>query len=315
MMKNQCDLCLSENTKNVYKFGDIEINTCLACNIVFTVHPDSIDPLLNIYKEDYFSGESEEGLDYMNSPAVAAYDKARFTKELSQINKIKKRGTVLDIGSATGHFLKIAKDDGWRTFGVEVSKSAADFAINNYALNIFNGYLSEASFQKEYFDVITLHHVLEHIPSPIDFLKNEVIPLLKKNGLLVIEVPNFASIHSAVNKERWIDLRPRQHLYHFTPRSLQKTIDLSGLKLLKLKTSPEPSSSILGPLVYLGIPEKSSRAFDEEEKSYAWVEPKENILRKILRNTSYILSRPLSFIYRLINKERRLVVYAVKRTK
>jgi SAM-dependent methyltransferase len=103
--------------------------------------------------------------------------------------KKKKTGRILDIGCSTGIFLSSMKRIGWDTYGVEPSQYAASYARSQFEINVFNGFLENARFENDFFDVVTLWDVLEHVYDPIQTLK-EIQRILKPDGLLLINIPN-----------------------------------------------------------------------------------------------------------------------------
>ncbi|MCZ6677112.1 MAG: class I SAM-dependent methyltransferase, partial [Candidatus Poribacteria bacterium] len=143
-------------------------------------------------------------------------------------------GRILDVGCGIGTFLHLAREHGWKTYGVDPSESGTAFACNQYGLDVFCGDLFEANFPDQHFDVITLYHVLEHISQPNPFL-HELHRLLKpKTGLLVIEVPNGGSIHSRLQKENWPYVHPRDHLYYFSHRTLPRLLRKHGFNKIRI---------------------------------------------------------------------------------
>lgn len=152
-------------------------------------------------------------------------------KKLSWIrNEKSQQGSLLDIGAGTGDFLKLAANDGWNVFGSEPSSQARALAkIKKLALEE-----STSSFPEESFDVITMWHVLEHVPNLEEQIA-ELRRLLKSDGLLVIAVPNFKSYDAIHYKEHWAAYDVPRHLYHFSRRSIRKIFPKKGFELLYSK--------------------------------------------------------------------------------
>ncbi len=131
----------------------------------------------------------------------------------------------MDIGAGTGDFLAEAKKRGWEVFGIEPDEEARKLALEKGIK------LSEHSgnFKSEKFDVITMWHVLEHVYD----LKNQIIELehlLKKNGLLIIAVPNFQSYDAHYYKEFWAAYDVPRHLWHFSQSSFKHLFSGTGFK-------------------------------------------------------------------------------------
>ncbi|MBS9774883.1 MAG: class I SAM-dependent methyltransferase [Tenacibaculum sp.] len=136
--------------------------------------------------------------------------------------------TVLDIGAGTGDFLLTCKKNNWKIFGVEPSKNAREIAFKkNITLQ-----KDLSHYTNKQFDVITLWHVLEHIPNLIEYI-NELKKLLKPNGILIIAVPNFKSYDAKHYKEFWAGYDVPRHIWHFSQTSIKKTFSLINMNVTK----------------------------------------------------------------------------------
>ena len=141
------------------------------------------------------------------------------------LTRHKKGGRLLDIGCATGTFLAGMKSKPtWELHGVEISEHAAHLARQQHSLNIVTGTLEDARFPNEFFDAISLWDVLEHLPDPSESLQ-EIYRILKKDGVLVIRVPNLNSWDAKIFKSSWAGLDAPRHLYVFQPESLSQLLD------------------------------------------------------------------------------------------
>ena len=141
--------------------------------------------------------------------------------------------TILDVGAGTGDFLKICKENNWKVSGIEPSEKARNFAKNK------NIELQEdiSAYKEKLFDVISLWHVLEHIPNLMEYT-NELKKLLKPNGVLIIAVPNYKSYDAKHYKEFWAAYDVPRHLWHFSKISISKLftdIDMKVTKILPMK--------------------------------------------------------------------------------
>ena len=121
----------------------------------------------------------------------------------SWINRFYKgAGALLDIGCGDGNFISYMEDLGWNAFGVEVDKDVIKNVPENLKtrIELVNTSLDEADFGTESFDVVSLWNVFEHI-SDSDNLLDTVKRILKKNGLLVMQVPNIESLEARIFKK------------------------------------------------------------------------------------------------------------------
>ncbi len=140
------------------------------------------------------------------------------------------KGKLLDIGSGTGDFLVTAKSKGWKVFGVEPNEDAR---IRAGQKGIYVENKLEDVLESE-FDVITLWHVLEHVPDTNLYIE-EISKRLKSTGTLIIAVPNFKSWDAKHYKEFWAAYDVPRHLWHFSKPAMERIFSPYKFKLIKTK--------------------------------------------------------------------------------
>lgn len=145
------------------------------------------------------------------------------------INAQSEKGKLLDIGAGTGDFLVVAKNDGWDTTGIEPSAKAKSIAINK-GVN-FVGNLSD--LESYSFDVITMWHVLEHVPNLDEYLL-ELKRLLKPSGTILIAVPNFKSFDANYYGKFWAAYDVPRHIWHFSKTAIEKLFAEKEMKLVEV---------------------------------------------------------------------------------
>ena len=197
--------------------------------------PDS-DKLPDYYKsEDYISHtDSKRNL----------FEKAyHFIKSISLKKKLKlinsfdsKEKNLLDIGCGTGDFLKTAKQNNWKVSGIEPNEQARAIANNKTDNSVFE-IEQLLKFEEDCFDVITLWHVLEHLPKLEDHIAI-FKRLLKPNGTLIIAVPNYKSYDAAYYKSYWAAYDVPRHLWHFSKDSISKLMFKEQMSVQKIKPMP-----------------------------------------------------------------------------
>jgi 2-polyprenyl-3-methyl-5-hydroxy-6-metoxy-1,4-benzoquinol methylase len=138
---------------------------------------------------------------------------------------------ILDVGSGTGDFLKVCKNNSWNVFGVEPNLDARNIAAKKGITLQEN--LSE--LKNIQFDVITLWHVLEHVEDLSAYI-SILNKLLCKDGKLLIAVPNFKSEDANYYKEFWAAFDVPRHLWHFSQTSIFKLF--SSENMIVEKTIP-----------------------------------------------------------------------------
>ena len=233
----------SESHSPIEELYNGTLERCGRCGLVAT----HIQPSF-AYDENYFVTEEFGGYEF-DSSFSQTVDAQRFDAELEGLEAQGLLGSVLDVGCATGTFLQRAINSGWRCSGVEIADYARDRVQAELEIPVAAS-LADLPPGARY-DVVTLHHVLEHIHEPLGFLSDEVRPRVGKR--LLIEVPNFASLGSRVHGPSWRDLRPDQHVIHYTPETLGRLVEQAGFKVHRIYTLPEPLWSLHGALYTIGL--------------------------------------------------------------
>jgi len=153
------------------------------------------------------------------------------------------RNRLLDYGCGNGQFLGQMKNIGWDVVGYELDKQAAKVASDSFSINVYTGNFSEVAEKEGLFDVITLSHVIEHLPDPEHILQ-ECKKKLKPGGKLVIVTPNFESLGSRYFKEYWRPLETPRHLYLFNTQTLSKIAEKTNMSVQKIWTHSDSASGI-----------------------------------------------------------------------
>jgi 2-polyprenyl-3-methyl-5-hydroxy-6-metoxy-1,4-benzoquinol methylase len=144
-------------------------------------------------------------------------------------------GAILDIGCGRGLMLSDLARRGWRAVGVEMSDAASRHAREVLGLDVRVGDLLGCKFQAASFDVVTLFHVLEHLPDP-DAALAEARRVIAPGGRLLLEVPNFGSLQSRLAKGRGFHVDAPRHLFHFTRAALLEMLQRAGFEMLRVST-------------------------------------------------------------------------------
>ncbi len=150
--------------------------------------------------------------------------------KLNLINSLQpNKGKILDIGAGTGEFLFVAQQNGWNTTGVEPSEKAKKIAINKGVSFVE----ALAQLENHTFDVITMWHVLEHVPDLNHQIK-ELKRLLKPSGYLIVAVPNFNSFDAQHYGKFWAAYDVPIHFWHFSKTAIQKLFQKEQMELVKI---------------------------------------------------------------------------------
>ena len=235
---NNCPICNSSTSNQFLTCIDHTVSRetfyiaqCQSCGFKYT-NPRPEEQSLGAYyqSEEYVShSNTKKGFINYTYQIVRKYT---LLKKLQLLSKYYKTGKVLDIGCGTGEFLNVCKQAKWYTTGIEPSPDARNMAIKNYNLNI----LEESEIKNlpsESFDVITMWHVLEHVPKLNERIE-DLKRLIKPNGIIIIAVPNCNSLDAKIYKENWAAYDVPRHLYHFIPKDIELLFKKHDLKMFKV---------------------------------------------------------------------------------
>ncbi|MFY0628884.1 MAG: class I SAM-dependent methyltransferase [Flavobacteriaceae bacterium] len=213
------------------------------------VSDETYEIMLNQEKEMLVTSPIPTDLEkYYNSEEYKSHHNSKKTFLNFIYNTVKKRSfkkkhtifqngttdkTILDIGAGTGDFLKYCKDNNFKVTGIEPNEGARKQAKENGILlhEKLEGVLGKK------FDVITMWHVLEHVPNLYEYLEH-LKNLLKEDGKLIVAVPNFKSYDANYYKEFWAAYDVPRHLWHFSKKSIYSlfgSVDLEVVKVHPMK--------------------------------------------------------------------------------
>jgi SAM-dependent methyltransferase len=140
-------------------------------------------------------------------------------------------GKILDVGCGGGGYLYRLKQWGWNTYGVEPSETGAKQA-QSLGLTVKQGSLTDARFESEFFDVIRLSNVVEHLPNPKTVFR-EIHRILKPDGIVYITVPNTRSLVFWLFQENWYALDAPRHVISYSPKTLKTLADATGFDVAR----------------------------------------------------------------------------------
>ena len=203
-------------------------------------HDEELDMLITYPQPSLENlGKYYESVDYIShtDSKRSLFEKCyHFIKSIALKNKLNlvnslqpAKGSILDIGAGTGDFLSVVKENGWNTIGVEPSEKAKAIAKRKGV-----SFVEQTSeLENNSFDVITMWHVLEHVPNLENQIK-ELKRLLKSNGSLIIAVPNFKSFDAKQYGNFWAAYDVPIHFWHFSKTTIKKLFAKENMELVKV---------------------------------------------------------------------------------
>lgn len=223
-----CCICGKRKSRLFLKTQGFRIVQCEQCHLVYVNPRLSKQRLKKLYDREYFT--NRETRYFEETWRTKVFEP--IVNELTKITKIK-YPNLLDVGTATGYFLKSCRERGFIVRGVEPSSKASGFARDHLHLPVKTGNLLSTRFPVSSFDIITMNDVIEHTPDP----RKELVQahkLLKPNGWIVLSTPNIDSLGFKAFKEGFAFIAPEVHLWYFTPETLSKLLVETGYTVKKI---------------------------------------------------------------------------------
>jgi 2-polyprenyl-3-methyl-5-hydroxy-6-metoxy-1,4-benzoquinol methylase len=147
-------------------------------------------------------------------------------------------GRLLDVGCASGKFLRQMQAVGWTVAGIEFDEAAANTA-RTVTPNVVVGDPARLRLPDAAFDVITAFHVVEHLHDPLGALRN-MLRWLAPGGVIILEVPNAASAGARVFGRYWSGYDVPRHLVHFTPAMMTALVARAGGRVATVTHRTKP---------------------------------------------------------------------------
>jgi len=235
----KCILCGNGNFVDLpyfYRYREtlIRIVRCAACGLGTLQPMLSSDEVAALYQTGYFED------DYRCGTLAGSYTqeietmRREFRPYLAMIRKLCPGGKYLEIGCAGGATLAEARENGFETVGVELSAEMAEWGTKNLQLDIRAGTLAQQSFPDDFFDVVYLGDVVEHLPEPRKVLA-EIRRILKPRGIVAFAYPmelNYVVPRLRIRLQ-WQRQSPNQpyHLYYYTTQTLGRLLELGGFEV------------------------------------------------------------------------------------
>jgi len=234
MKEPLCNFCKS-NSYKLYekKIEDfkIYIYRCENCGLMFQYPFPSPEDLKKMYDKEYYGGNKV--CSYEDERKSFKYNsyvwKARLNKIKSYLKTDKPK--ILDIGCSFGGFLSFSKLMGFDPYGVEISDYSREYAQNELGKGrVFKNI--NGNFEKNFFDVITMIEVIEHLDNPLFFL-NTCYDILKKDSVLVIQTADMNGLQA---RKAGIDYHYfiPYHLHFFPSKTLVNKLKEIGFKKIKV---------------------------------------------------------------------------------
>jgi len=232
----QCRLCGATRRSFVTTVDKFSIYRCLGCSVLFRAcdEPESstAQPELNSEENEHIWSEYER----LYGPSRSR----TYARVLSNLPEGQGR-RLLDIGSALGWFMQAAAQRSYETWGVEPERAIANLAAQRTGRPVFVGRFEDSTYEPEFFDVVTIFDVLEHVVDPGEII-TKIHTILRPGGHLVIRVPDLngllpRAVHwtdrlSGRRINEGVRLLWQFHRWGFNRRSLERLCAATGFTVI-----------------------------------------------------------------------------------
>lgn len=237
-----CPVCGSRGARAIAEGYDFELQTCAnawrvrACEACGAARLDprpDLSALPVIYPSTYYSYAMSETLSPLVLKGKAFLDRLKFSSILRTLGR--KPGSFLDVGCGDGHYLEMMAQDGVpksRLYGIELGASAA---LKSKGFQIFDQRVEDCTaIAPASLDLISMFHVIEHLPDPVLTL-TRLRDWLAPGGLLALETPNLDSWDARLFRARWWGgYHFPRHWVLFDPKSIRTALEKAGLQVIAI---------------------------------------------------------------------------------
>lgn len=241
-----CNLCGHRRPREMFVKENYSLVQCTSCGLFYVSNAPTEKEIQRMYSfnSNYHTGLNDDTKRFQKYFRTAG-------RHLMIIERHKREGRLLDVGCSAGFFLKMAKDHGWETHGLEISPDTAQLARRRYGLDVSVGCLTENAFQEDYFDVVTLWDVLEHLRDPFQGLLY-INRILKDEAIVVFSTPSIDGLFPRMSYKiakiinYWPHPEPPYHLFQFSRDTLRMLLEKTGFNVLEICDERIPVSYSFG---------------------------------------------------------------------
>jgi 2-polyprenyl-3-methyl-5-hydroxy-6-metoxy-1,4-benzoquinol methylase len=237
-----CPICNATERSDYLKVEDFStsqeeftISQCKSCGFLFTNPIPDENEIDKYYDNPNYISHTNSSTGLFGS-VYQFLRKRALRKKLGWIEAHMPSGTLVDYGSGTGEFINHCMANGWRAHGYEISESARNMAKTNYDIDVRHPN-AFSDLEDQSVDVISLWHVLEHLPD----LKHTIERMsqkLKVGGLLVLALPNPESWDAQKYGRYWAAWDVPIHFYHFKKQDIKRLAEQTGLSIVDVINMP-----------------------------------------------------------------------------
>lgn len=223
-----CGICSHQEFSIRYRKKDFSLAQCHSCGVLYRTPQPTSEEVRQLYTTAYYNPwhlEKEE--------AVKKIKMESFDRRLQEIQNYVHGGKILDVGCATGFFLEKAKSKGFDPYGLELSEFAFKQAHKTFGDHVFWGTIEDLFFENNFFDVITMFDLLEHVTNPVTTLRC-CRRILKPKGIIAAVLPDTSSMSAKVMGKGWTHYK-KEHLFYFSKQAIASLMEKESFEVIQIK--------------------------------------------------------------------------------
>ena len=228
--------CLFCNSNKASQFRTrADIVQCSSCGIIYLRTRPTNETMYEIYQSYANDTSHMRPPDTLSEAKKSGLRREYFVKEVISYIRDKKN-TWLDVGCGWGALLDYSRELGFSPKGIELTRNCLDFATMQLNIPVSNVQFTNSKIEENSCTVISMVHVLEHLPNPKETLQ-KIYKALEPGGMFCGIVPNIESLCSEKLKEDWVWLDPTHHYVHYSLHTLREKLEEAGFVIEKMYTA------------------------------------------------------------------------------
>jgi len=238
-----CPSCGQTGTRTLFDATDrlyrttqkiFQVVECRNCGLIRLDPWPATDELSRYYPDEYWFAPRQDTASRLEEMyrRLVLRDHLHFV--LRAFKDSSENGLVLDVGCGGGLLLRLLGERGLRVAGLETSRAAASAAWEHNRVRVACGDLEQSPFAAGSCAVVSMFHVVEHLPDPASYLK-AARELLAPNGRLIVQVPNASAWQFSLFGARWNGVDVPRHLVDYRERDLQELLERCGFEIVRRK--------------------------------------------------------------------------------
>jgi 2-polyprenyl-3-methyl-5-hydroxy-6-metoxy-1,4-benzoquinol methylase len=222
-----CPLCGARDDEDVLHKDGFAIVRCRACGLQYVNPRLPVSDLAQLYTDQQISPAAY----YVRTEQQ---DERSFAARIALIERWRKPGRLLDLGCGPGTFSIAARARGWTTVGLDINAQSVAHCRAR-GLEVIGGAFPHPALEGQTFDVVAMNDFLEHLTDPAGALRT-VRSLLAPGGMVFISTPDAGSTMARLTGERWLHLKPNEHIVYFDRQTIARLLAQTGFRVVHVQS-------------------------------------------------------------------------------